>query len=97
VDVRGPGGGGGAISVIDTIHDPNAVDPETEAQASELKDRLAGRDRVAAGARAPRVALYYYENLTLREIGEVLGVTESASPSSTRRRAGAALAFSTRP
>jgi len=23
------------------------------------------------------VALYYYENLTLREIGEVLGVTES--------------------
>ncbi len=23
------------------------------------------------------MALYYYENLTLREIGEVLGVTES--------------------
>ena len=23
------------------------------------------------------VALYYFENLTLREIGEVLGVTES--------------------
>ena len=23
------------------------------------------------------IALYYYENLTLREIGEVLGVTES--------------------
>jgi len=23
------------------------------------------------------IALYYYENLTLREIGEVLGLTES--------------------
>ena len=23
------------------------------------------------------IALYYYENLTLREVGEVLGVTES--------------------
>jgi DNA-directed RNA polymerase specialized sigma24 family protein len=31
------------------------------------------------------VTLYYYEELTLREIGEVLGVTEPASPSSTRR------------
>ena len=30
-----------------------------------------------ARAREAGVALYYYENLTLREIGEVLGVTES--------------------
>ena len=28
-------------------------------------------------ARSSSIALYYYENLTLREIGEVLGVTES--------------------
>jgi RNA polymerase sigma factor for flagellar operon FliA len=35
------------------------------------------RDLAAARAREARVALYYYENLTLREIGEVLGVTES--------------------
>ena len=45
--------------------------------ATELKDRIAD-----AIARLPEreklvVALYYYENLTLREIGEVLGVTES--------------------
>ena len=37
---------------------------------------------ISAIARLPEreklvVALYYYENLTLREIGEVLGVTES--------------------
>jgi RNA polymerase sigma factor FliA len=72
-----PEGGGGAISVIDTIHDPNAVDPETEAQASELKDRLADAIESLPERERLVVALYYYENLTLREIGEVLGVTES--------------------
>ena len=45
--------------------------------ASELKDRLA--DAIAALPEREKlvIALYYYENLTLREIGEVLGVTES--------------------
>ena len=56
---------------------PNAVDPAKELGVSELKDRLAH-----AISRLPEreklvIALYYYENLTLREIGEVLGVTES--------------------
>ncbi len=72
-----PEGGAGAISVLDTIHDPNAVDPETEAQASELKDRLADAIESLPERERLVVALYYYENLTLREIGEVLGVTES--------------------
>ena len=72
-----PEGSGGAISVLDTIHDPNAVDPETEAHASELKDRLADAIESLPERERLVVALYYYENLTLREIGEVLGVTES--------------------
>ena len=72
-----PEGGGGQISVLDTIHDPSAVDPETEAQTSELKDRLADAIESLPERERLVVALYYYENLTLREIGEVLGVTES--------------------
>jgi RNA polymerase sigma factor for flagellar operon FliA len=72
-----PEGGGGQISVLDTIHDPHAVDPEGEAQASELKDRLADAIESLPERERLVVALYYYENLTLREIGEVLGVTES--------------------
>jgi RNA polymerase sigma factor for flagellar operon FliA len=72
-----PEGSGGAISVLDTIHDPNAIDPETEAAASELKDRLADAIESLPERERLVVALYYYENLTLREIGEVLGVTES--------------------
>jgi RNA polymerase sigma factor for flagellar operon FliA len=68
---------GDQVSLLDTMKDPNAVDPAKELGVSELKDRLAH-----AISRLPEreklvIALYYYENLTLREIGEVLGVTES--------------------
>ncbi len=68
---------GDQVSLLDTMKDPSAVDPARELGVSELKDRLAN-----AISRLPEreklvVALYYYENLTLREIGEVLGVTES--------------------
>jgi RNA polymerase sigma factor for flagellar operon FliA len=68
---------GDTVSLLDTLQDPSAPDPERVVDANELKDRIAD-----AIARLPEreklvVALYYYENLTLREIGEVLGVTES--------------------
>ena len=72
-----PDGGGGQISVLDTIQDPNALDPEAEAHTAELKDRLADAIESLPERERLVIALYYYENLTLREIGEVLGVTES--------------------
>jgi RNA polymerase sigma factor for flagellar operon FliA len=53
------------------------VDPESEAQQSEVKDRLADAIESLPERERLVIALYYYENLTLREIGEVLGVTES--------------------
>jgi RNA polymerase sigma factor FliA len=68
---------GDQISLLDTIEDHNAPDPARMLDQGDLKDRIAD-----AIARLPEreklvIALYYYENLTLREIGEVLGVTES--------------------
>ncbi len=68
---------GDSVSLLDTLPDRGAPDPQTLIDESELRDRIAD-----AIARLPEreklvVALYYYENLTLREIGEVLGVTES--------------------
>ena len=72
-----PEGGGGQVSVLDTIRDPNAIDPHSEAHTSEVKDRLADAIESLPDRERLVVALYYYENLTLREIGEVLGVTES--------------------
>ncbi len=68
---------GDSVSLLDTLHDPDAPDPQELLDASELKDRLA--DAISALPEREKlvIALYYYENLTLREIGEVLGVTES--------------------
>lgn len=68
---------GGQVSLLDTLEDPNAADPERSFDAVSLKEQIS-----EAISRLPEreklvVALYYYENLTLREIGEVLGVTES--------------------
>jgi RNA polymerase sigma factor FliA len=68
---------GGQISLLDTIRDPTAVDPHQEVDATELKDRLADAIESLPDRERLVIALYYYENLTLREIGEVLGVTES--------------------
>jgi RNA polymerase sigma factor for flagellar operon FliA len=72
-----PEGGSGQISVLETIRDPSAADPEVEAHTAELKDRLADAIESLPERERLVVALYYYESLTLREIGEVLGVTES--------------------
>ncbi|CAA9484322.1 MAG: RNA polymerase sigma factor for flagellar operon [uncultured Solirubrobacteraceae bacterium] len=68
---------GDQVSLLDTLQDPDAPDPAAAMDQTDLKDRMAD-----AIARLPEreklvIALYYYENLTLREIGEVLGVTES--------------------
>jgi RNA polymerase sigma factor for flagellar operon FliA len=68
---------GDQVSLLDTLPDRDAPDPEQLIDQSELRDRIA--DAIAALPEREKlvVALYYYENLTLREIGEVLGVTES--------------------
>src|SRR3954471_920495 len=72
-----PESGGGQVSVLDTIKDPNAIDPHSEAHTSEVKDRLADAIESLPDRERLVVALYYYENLTLREIGEGVGGTES--------------------
>jgi RNA polymerase sigma factor FliA len=68
---------GDQVSLLDTLPDRDAPDPQALVDQGELRDRIAD----AIGALPEReklvIALYYYENLTLREIGEVLGVTES--------------------
>jgi RNA polymerase sigma factor for flagellar operon FliA len=68
---------GDQVSLLDTIPDRGAPDPQSVVDQGELRDRIA--DAIAALPEREKlvVALYYYENLTLREIGEVLGVTES--------------------
>jgi RNA polymerase sigma factor for flagellar operon FliA len=68
---------GDQVSLLDTIEDPNAIDPQAELDTTEVRDRLADAIESLPERERLVIALYYYENLTLREIGEVLGVTES--------------------
>jgi RNA polymerase sigma factor for flagellar operon FliA len=68
---------GDQVSLLDTLEDPNVARPAEVLDETEMREALAD-----AIARLPEreklvVTLYYYEELTLREIGEVLGVTES--------------------
>ncbi|MBM3694553.1 MAG: FliA/WhiG family RNA polymerase sigma factor [Actinobacteria bacterium] len=67
----------GAAAIGDLVADPRAVDPGGSFEQQESRfvlidaiNRLAERERLV-------VTLYYYEGLTLAEIGAVLGVTES--------------------
>ncbi|WP_346055918.1 FliA/WhiG family RNA polymerase sigma factor [Amycolatopsis dongchuanensis] len=64
-------------SLVDTLQDEDAVDPvavlvdrDNRRQLAEAIAQLTERDRIV-------VSLYYFESLTLAEIGKVLGVTES--------------------
>jgi RNA polymerase sigma factor for flagellar operon FliA len=69
--------GGDTVSLIDTLQDPNADDPSTEMTRTEVREALAGAIGKLPDRERTVITLYYYDELTLREIGEVLGVTES--------------------
>jgi RNA polymerase sigma factor FliA len=70
-------GEGDQVSLLDTIEDTDAPSPAEALDVTDVRETLAD-----AISRLPEreklvITLYYYEELTLREIGEVLGVTES--------------------
>jgi RNA polymerase sigma factor FliA len=68
---------GDQVSLMDTLEDTTAPDPAQALDLGDLKDRIANSIATLPEREKLVIALYYYENLTLREIGEVLGVTES--------------------
>ncbi|MCD2189529.1 FliA/WhiG family RNA polymerase sigma factor [Actinomycetospora soli] len=73
----GAGTGAGAPSLADSLPDAAAEDPVAAMESRETRRLLA--DAIGGLAERDRtiVGLYYFENLTLAEIGKVLGVTES--------------------
>ena len=71
------GGGGDQIALIDTIEDSDAPDPQSSLSETEMKEAIG-----EAIARLPEreklvVTLYYYEELTLREISRIVNLHES--------------------
>ena len=64
-------------SALGTIKDETAEDPVAIFESAEIKEILAEAIERLPEREKTVIALYYYEGLTLKEIGQVLGVTES--------------------
>ena len=67
----------GAATLADTLGDRRAQDPAGSLEAQETKYLLSRAIECLGERERLVVVLYYYESMTLAEIGRVLGVTES--------------------
>src|SRR5215218_1793277 len=67
---------GDKLSLVDTLEDTRAEDPVLAFESEETKYLLAKAINTLPEREKIVVTLYYYEGLTLAEIGQVLGVTE---------------------
>lgn len=65
------------FSFIETIESPQNMNPDAIVEREEIKDVIIEAIQKLPDKEKKVVVLYYYEDLTLREIGEVLEVTES--------------------
>jgi len=63
--------------LFDLIADDKEVDPFVQLNMSEVKEVLKRAIEKLPEKEKLVVALYYYEDLTMREIGEIMGYTES--------------------
>jgi RNA polymerase sigma factor for flagellar operon FliA len=70
-------GSGDQVSLIDTIEDTSGPQPSQALDQTEMREALGESIAHLPEREKLVITLYYYEELTLREIGEVLGVTES--------------------
>jgi RNA polymerase sigma factor FliA len=67
---------GEQVSLIDTLAD-KGIDPTQGVESQETRGLLAAAINDLSEREKIVVTLYYFEGLTLAEIGEILGVTES--------------------
>src|SRR6266542_2903574 len=68
---------GEAVSLVDTLADSKAADPQMSFESEEIRHILAQAINHLPERERLVITLYYYEGLTLAQIGQVLGVTES--------------------
>lgn len=76
-DNLSPKDGGSTTKIHETVQDDRQIDPGAAIEVEKMRDVLENaldllpeRDRLV-------IILYYYEELTLKEIGQALGVSES--------------------
>jgi RNA polymerase sigma factor FliA len=71
------GGKGDRLSLVETLEDTRATSPLEAFETQEMKGILTGVINRLPEREKIVITLYYYEGLTLAQIGRVLGVTES--------------------
>ena len=69
--------GDDGMDILECIEDPQGKDPMAFAKLQELKKRIASAVETLPEKEKLIISLYYYDELTLKEIGKVLDITES--------------------
>lgn len=65
------------VSFMETLESPPNLNPDTLIEKEEIKSVIVEAIKQLPDKEKKVIVLYYYEDLTLKEIGEVLEVTES--------------------
>jgi len=65
------------MDILECIKDPEGADPMTVVQFNEIKKKVAEAVESLPEKEKLPISLYYYDELTLKEIGKVLEITES--------------------
>jgi len=76
-DLGGVSKDGEKRDLMEVIAGTKETDPETLARLEEIRSIIAQAIDMLPEKERLVVSLYYYEELTMKEIGEVLGITES--------------------
>ena len=71
------GSSDGDIEIIDTIQDKHNLAPHEELEEKDVKSQLESALKRLPERERTIMVLYYHENMTLKEIGEAINVSES--------------------
>lgn len=65
------------LSILETLEAPDNMNPDVLVEKEEIKEYIIDAIKKLPDKEKKVIVLYYYEDLTLKEIGQVLEVTES--------------------
>ncbi|MFW5808609.1 MAG: RNA polymerase sigma factor WhiG [Spirochaetota bacterium] len=65
------------LSIMETLEAPDNMNPDVLIEKEEIKEHIVEAIKKLPDKEKKVIVLYYYEDLTLKEIGQVLDVTES--------------------
>ncbi len=71
------GASDGDIEIIDTIEDSHTLAPHEELEEKDVKKELEGALKRLPERERTIMVLYYHENMTLKEIGDAINISES--------------------